>query len=289
MLQRWESVMNAVLKYERGDYTSTMGALHRYLAGELMVHSIDACRDIASMPESSLPSSDIFVTRMRQFAASVAARCVAGSSAAAVASYQRLRTYFQTRVAGRYPFVDSTSTGRSEAVVSDVRDFLRQYDVFAVAGEPALRSDPTLSTTARAALTFLDQFAAVRPALSALDAAERRDATYGYGLAVSAGALLDSLNDAALDMRIGERQASLDNTVQSFAWMSGDAISVDLSPFDGTPTRLLASYAGPWAAVRLAQRPAGLGITLFHPETNLPVVLPSFPVAAPEIVVLRAR
>lgn len=289
MVERWESVHNAVLKYERGDYTSTMGALHRYLAGELMVHSVEACRDIASMPESSAPSPDIFVTRMRQFGAAVAARCVPGASAAAVASYQRLRTYFQTRLAGRYPFVDTASTTRVEAVVSDVRDFLRQYDVFAVAGEPALRSDPTLAHTARAAVTFLEQFEGVRPLLSALDAAARHDPVFTYGMTVAAGALLDSLNTASVDVRIGDRQVALDHTAQSFVWASGDAVSAVLTPFDPSQARTLASFAGPWAALRFLQRPDGMDIKLFHPETNLPLTLPVFPVSAPEIVILRNR
>jgi type VI protein secretion system component VasK len=278
-----------VLKYERGDYTSTMGALHRYLVGELMVHSMDACREIASMPESSAPSSDIFVTRMRQFGAAVAARCVPGSSAGAVASYQRLRTYFQTRLAGRYPFVDTATATRSEAVISDVRDFLRQYDVFAVAGEPALRSDPTLAYTARAATTFLEQFEAVRPVLSALDAAARRDAVFTYGITVAAGALLDSLNTASVDVRIGDRQVALDHTAQSFVWKSGDAITAVLTPLDPSLARTLASYAGPWAALRFLRHPSGMDVKLFHPETNMPLTLPLFPVSAPDIVVLRNR
>ena len=289
MVERWESVHNAVLKYERGDYTSTMGALHRYLAGELMVHSLDDCRDIASMPESSVPSSDIFVTRMRQFAVAVAARCVPGASASAVASYQRLRSYFQTRLAGRYPFVDTASTTRVEAVVSDVRDFVRQYDVFAVAGEPALRSDPTLAHTARASVTFLEQLEAVRPLLSALDAAARRDPVFTYGMTVAAGALLDSLNTASVDVRVGDRQVALDHTAESFVWTSGEAISAVLTPFDPVQARTLASYAGPWAALRFLQRPAGMDIKLFHPETNLALPVPVFPVTAPEIVMLRTR
>ena len=290
MVDRWESIHGAVVKYVRGDYTSSMGTLHRYLAGELMtVNSLAVCRQVASMPESSIPSADLFVTRLRQFTAAVAARCVPGASAPAVASYQRLRTYFQTRVAGRYPFVDTASTTRVDAVVSDVRDFLRQYDVFAVAGEPALRSDPTLAHTARAAMAFLDQFAAVRPVVSVLDAATRRDPGFAYGMTVAAGALLDSLNTASVDVRIGERQAALDHTAQSFVWTSGDAVGAVLTPFDPSRARTLASFEGPWAALRLVQRPAGMDIRLFHPETNLPLTLPVFPVAAPEIVILRSR
>lgn len=289
MVERWESVHNAVLKYERGDYTSTMGALHRYLAGELMVYSLEACRQMASLPESSAPSSDIFVTRMRQFAVAVAARCVPGSSTAAVASYQRLRTYFQTRLAGRYPFADTASATRVEAVVSDVRDFVRQYDAFAVGGEPALRSDPALAHTAREAMTFLEQFRAVRPVLSALDAAERRDPAFRYGMTVAAGSLLDSLNTASVDVSIGNRQFALDHTAQKAVWTSGDAVSAVLTPFDPAQARTLASFAGPWAALHFLHRPGGMDVKLFHPETNLQLTLPVFPVSAPEIVILRNR
>ena len=288
LVDRWRNIYNAVIKYERGDYTSTMSALHRYLAGDLMVNSLEACRAIASMPEHSAPSPDIFVTRLRQFAAAVSSRCVPGASSAAVASYQRLRAYFQTRLAGRYPFVDTMSTAQTEAVVSDVRAFIRQYDAFAVTGEPALRSDPGLTHTARAALAFLDQFGAARTVFSGLDAAAAGD-QLRYGLTVAAGRLLDSLNTATIEVAIGSRQAALDNTALGFMWASGDKVRATLTPFDPSQARTLAAFDGPWAAFRLAQRASGMEVRLFHPETNMEVALPVFPVTAPDVVVLRPR
>lgn len=289
LVERWASVYNAVLKYERGDYTSSMASLHRYLAGELMVNSVDACRAIASFPENTAPSPDIFVTRLRQFTAAVAARCAPGASSAAVASYQRLRATFQARLAGRYPFADTLATARTDAVVSDVRDFVRQFDVFAVTGEPALRSDPNLTHTARAAIAFLDRFAAVRPVLSALDAAARGDGSLRYGLTVGAGQLLDSLSTGSVEVSIGSRNVALDHTAQGFSWTSGDDVMVTLTPFDPSQARTLAAFDGPWAAYRFVQRAAGLDVKLFHPETNMELALPVFPMTAPDVVVLRAR
>jgi hypothetical protein len=289
MVDRWATVYSAVLKYERGDYTSTMGALHRYLAGELMVNSLEECRVMAAVPESAAPSPDLFVMRLRQFTAAVAARCVPAASSGAVVSYQRLRSYFQTRLAGRYPFADTASTARTEAVVSDVRDFVRLYDNFMVTGEPALRSDPNLTHTARAALAFLDQVAAARPVLSALDAAARRDGALSYGLTVGAGRLLDSLNLYTVEVGVGSRRVALDHTAHGFMWKSGEDVTVTLTPFDPSQARTLAAFDGPWSAFRFVQRSAGLEVKLFHPETNMEVPLPAFPITAPEIVVLRSR
>src|SRR5207249_1122374 len=113
--------------------------------------------------DTTKPSAELFVLRRRQFRAALVSRCVAGGSREAVAAYTKLRSLFTSRLAGRFPFVDSVQVARAGDVdVNSLREFFKQYDAFAAVDDAALRSDPTLTQTARGATSFLDQVAQVR-------------------------------------------------------------------------------------------------------------------------------
>lgn len=283
LVTRWENIHTAVLKYERGDLTSTMGALHRYVTGDLMVSSVAACRGVARMPESTGPSPDFFVTRMRQHAAAVVSRCLPGGSAWAVASYERLRSTFQARVAGRYPFADTAAAARVDAVPADVGAFLRQYETFMAAADVALRSDPALASSASAALAFVEGLAAVHALLAPVAADAIQPA---YGLAIAAPGIADTLN-GTLEVRVGARDMSVEESAQAVRWTPGDSVLVILAPFDTTSARPLLAAGGWWGALRAAQRPSGLSVRLYHPETKVETPLPAFPWSAPEILPRR--
>ncbi len=289
LLTEWEEITASVFKYERGDLTSSMGMLHRYLRDALSITTMDGCRLAAAQPDTLRPSTDIFVSRRRQFRAALVGRCSPSGSADAAAAYQRLRAYFQTRVAGRYPFADTSVVARVDAVASDVRDFVRQYDAFASANEFTLRSDPRMAQTARAAFGFLDQFAAARGFLAPLADDTEAGGVPRYNLLVIAGPQPDSVALAQVELRVGGRAVFVSEEPETALWRSGDSVSVILTPYDTSMARTLLSHGGAWGAFRLAQRPGRIGVRLFHPYTRLELRLPFFPATAPEIVNLRQR
>jgi type VI secretion system protein ImpL len=287
LLDGWEQIVTGVLKYERGDLTSTMGALHRFLVSDLMVHDLPRCRALAERSDDGGSSTDFFVMRRSQFQAALRSRCIPGRSADAVAEYHRMRAYFQARLAGRYPFANPATPARVDAVTSDVRDFLRQYDQFARAGDIALRSDPRLAQTGRAAMTFLDQFAPVRAFLGPVVGSGSERPT--YGLTVAARGLVDTLPLALLEVRVGARQIGLEEAPQPIMWRSGDSVNVVITPFDTATARSILAAGGPWAAFRFAQQSGSVDARLYHPQTRTELPLPVFPVTAPEVLILRQR
>jgi len=288
LLSTWEEIATSVSKYERGDLGSTLGTLHRYLR-DLQVSDLARCRLVATQPDTVRASTDVFITRRRQFRAALVSRCAPGGSAEAIGAYQRLRLYFQTRLAGRYPFADTSALARVDAVASDVRDFVRQYDAFAVTGEIALRSDPRLTQTGRAALGFLDQFAAARAFLAPLVDYTEQSAVPRYTLLVSAAPQPDSLVLAQIELRVGAGVVNVAEEPQPITWRVGDSVSVIVTPFDTSMAPTLLPTGGTWAALRLAQRPGNVALSLFHPETRMELPLPFFPPTAPDILILRPR
>jgi type VI secretion system protein ImpL len=290
LLSTWEEIATSVAKYERGDLSSSLGALHRYLRNELSMSDLESCRAAVTLPDTLRASTDIFVNRRIQFRAAVVSRCVPRGSAGAVASYLRLRTLFQQHVAGRYPFIDTSSVARIEADQAAVREFTRQYDAFALTGDVMLRSDPQLAQTARAAMLFLDQMTQVRPFLAPYVDGGARRAVPEYAVGVSVRVHPDSVPMEEVEVLIGPRRVALVDGVRDQPWRYGDSVRVVLTPFDTAQTREVFAAGGNWSALRFAQRPPpNLTVTLFHPDTKMEVRVPYFPITAPDILIPRPR
>lgn len=290
LLLMWEDIATAVARYERGDLSSSMGALHRYLVSDLAVSDMERCRLAAAQPDDTRPSSDVFLLRRHQFRAALVSRCSPRGSAAAVAAYQRLRAVFQQRIAGRYPFIDTSSVAPIEADQAAVREFTRQFDAFAVTGVVVMRSDPALAQTGRAAMAFLDQLAQVRPLLAPYvdDDAVRRVPEYVIGVSVVPQA--DSVPLQEVEIQLGQHQVGMVEGSQELPWRYGDSTRVVLTRFDTVGRHDVTAIGGGWSALRLAQRPPrSLVVRLYHPDTKLELKVPYFPITAPDIFIPRAR
>lgn len=291
LLGEWEAIATAVAKYERGDAASTMGMLHRYVREGMAMSDPAACTAAAAETDTIKPSTDIFVIRRRQFRAALVARCGVGGSAEAVAAYQKLRTQFQTRLANRYPFVDTSATRAPEADPSMVRDFFRQYDAFALTGDVALRSDPALAQTGKPVAAFLDQLEQVRAFMAPHADAGAAHNVPEYSLMIGRGtATLSDSVAALLQLHVGARELTIDDSEHDESWRYGDSVTVVLTPLDTSKARPMFAARGGWALLRFAQQPRGLArVRFYHPDTKVGLVLPAFPTSAPELVVPRTR
>jgi type VI secretion system protein ImpL len=268
LLTDWEDIGSSVARYERGDFTSSLGLLHRYLRETMSMSDLVSCATVAAQPDTTKPSPELFILRRRQFRAALVSRCVAGGSRDAVAAYGKLRSLFASRLSGRFPFVDSVQAARTADVdLTSLREFFKQYDAFAVVNDVALRSDPTLAQTARGAASFLDQVAQVRSFMAPFVESGSERKLPEYNLLIHAG-------DQDLEQR----------------WRYGDSVHV-ATLVDSLGNEKAVYVRGAWAPLRYARmkRDSTATIRFFHPDTKLELMLPVFPVMAPEIVVPRGR
>src|SRR5207253_1762305 len=92
-------------------------------------------------------------------------RCGATGSADAIAQYERIREVFTTKLAGKFPFVDSAKAATAnDADPAAIRELYALYDAFAKSGDIQMRADPRVNPKiAQPAFSFLDQLAAARP------------------------------------------------------------------------------------------------------------------------------
>jgi type VI secretion system protein ImpL len=290
LVTRWEAIGTSAQRYVRGEASSSLGNLLYFVRDGMGMTTLMSCTAAASEPDTTRRSPDVFVIRRRQFRAAMVSRCGTGGAADAVANYQRLRTLFQSRLAGRYPFADSTYTVRGEADPATVREFFRLYDAFRQVNDVALRSHPMLSQTARNATTFIERLAPVRAFMAPFVDSGSVRATPAYSMVALSSMSMDTLPTYLLDLDIGGRQATVDESTQEHQWRAGDSLKVVLTPLDTATARTLFAAGGAWGMLRFAQNPpAGMKIRVYHPDTKIELGLPVFPATAPEILVLRSR
>ena len=270
LLTEWEDLGASVARYERGDFTSSLGLLHRYLRETMSISDLVSCATVAAQPDSVKSTAELFALRRRQFRAALVGRCVAGGGAEAVTAYGKLRSSFASRLSGRFPFVDSLQAPRApDADVASLREFFKQYDAFEVANDVTMRSDPALTQTAKAATGFLDQLAQVRAFMAPFveSGAERK------------------LPEYSLLVRSGDEGGETEQR-----WRYGDSVHV-ATLVDSLGNERPIYVRGAWAPLRYltTKRDTTGSIRFFHPETKIELVLPVFPVMAPEILVPRSR
>lgn len=259
----WDAIGRAVEGMERGDMTgSSLGQLHTFVREGMSVRDINSCAAaVTPSPDTGRPA-DVFQLRRRQFRMAMAARCtdVAGS---AIAAYQRVRSAFASRVAGRFPFADTLQAGAADADVAGVREVLRQYDSFVNAGwDYALATDPRLQLAARPALDFLERMRAVRAFLAPMLENERRPPEYL--------------------MLLGQGGAE-----RVERWVYGQPVTLFAGAPDTSGFLPEVTVTGPWAALRAARRADVEPVRVFNPDTRVEMYLPPFPNVAPDIPIAQ--
>jgi len=254
LVAEWTAIVAALRGFEQADPNSTLMQLVRFVRDDMGVRDVESCRAALAPAAENTPTTDAFVLRRRHLRAAMAGRCLGGGASQAAASYDRLRALFASRLAGRFPFVDTAATASAPDVdPTAVREFYRQYDAFVATGAPtALRSDPRMETSAREALVFLDRIDSTRAFMAPLMDNDRRAPTFG--------------------LIVGDRARS---------WSYGEPLVVR----SVVPDSADKTVQGGWAALRHASAPAGgyERIRFFHPDRKLELRLPVFPGAAPAI------
>jgi hypothetical protein len=213
--------------------------------------------------------------RRTQFRAALLGRCHPGGSGDALSAYQRLRTLFASKLAGKYPFVDTSKAASApDADPAAVREFYQAYDQFAKSGEVMLRADPRVGPGGRPAFVFLDQVADARQFMTPFidSAATRRSPEYAF--------VIEPLGAGeTAELRTGSRVVLLNDSTQRGIWGFGEDVVVSA----GDTTKPSFRSTGWWGIVELGALQRKVRVRYYHPDTKVRLKLPVFPTVAPDI------
>jgi type VI secretion system protein ImpL len=258
---------------------SSLASLVVYLRTTMGPIDPPSCRAASLQKDAGSTANDWFSIRRRQMRAAMLGRCHPGGSGDAVAAYDRLRALFQAKLAGKFPFVDTSKAASApDADPAAVREFYQAYDAFARSGDVMLRSDPRVAGAAKAAVTFLDQMAAARPFFAAfVDSGATRKAPEFAFVAEPIGA------GQTAELHTGTRVTLLNDSTQAGVWGFGEPVRVTAAGDTATSFR----STGWWGLVELAELQSKIRVRFYQPDTKVRLELPVFPTSAPLIPVRR--
>ncbi|MEO5568625.1 MAG: hypothetical protein ABIR92_09040, partial [Gemmatimonadaceae bacterium] len=260
----------------RTDTVSGLRTLYDYITTTLGPIDQPSCQAAALRPDPAR-ASDWYGSRRAQFRAALLGRCHPGGSGEALASYDRLRSVFTTKLAGKYPFVEATkAAGAPDADPAAVREFYQLYDAYAKAQDIRVRSDPRVGPGARSAFVFLDLVKQARPFFAAfIDSGTTRKAPE-FGFVVEALA-----TGEMAELHTGSRVSLLNDSTHSGVWSFGEDLKI--IPDGETKPSFMSTRA--WSLAELAAMQQTVRVRFYHPDTKVRIALPSFPTVAPAIPV----
>ena len=286
---RWAGIIDALGKYDRKAPDGTLGTLENFILVTMDQIDLTKCRDAVGVPA---PSYDYFGERLQRLERGLLDRCTALQRGRIEKQYGEVASLFNQTLAGRFPFVTGTGLGRitSWADPDDVRRFYKALDQ-GNAGPMAGWMRTAYGPSSAAAVTFLEQIDALRPALAPLiaDATPDQPPTWEADVEFRANPELDEAGNQVLEWSLdglNQRVSSL-QTKQSFVWTYGQPVKLNLrwarnapsipaaGPTDQPVIRdVLAtwSYPDPWGLISLiedrsATHETFLPISARRPET----------------------
>ena len=277
LIADWTSMTQSLSAYASGDVKSTRFTFEQFIVTTMGVMDVGGCQRVAASGDTARAAPDFFIRRRSAFRASMIGRCGPRGAGDAVDAYNRMRALFSSRLAGRFPFVDSTGAAKAQdADPAAVREFYALYDAFARFYEPALRSDPRFRPSGALVFAFLDQIAQARPLFAAFvdSAAPRRAPEYAFAIEpIQKGA------PGEYRLVTGDRSLPLNDSMQSGTWEFREPVRIVATEGAQPATRF--SSSGGWGLVRLAMLQPDTRVRIYHPDTMLEIKLPTLPKSAP--------
>jgi len=156
---QWQGILDDLRDYDAKKPGNAVAALEDYVNVRMAKVAPADCAP-AAPPSDIRGSTRYFAHTLQQLSGELSRRCYEMASLNASARYAELSSYFNQRLAGRYPFSESAlHNGALEADPADVRAFFRKFD----AAKPVIISkiaegDPGFAQVHQ----FLDEMSSVR-------------------------------------------------------------------------------------------------------------------------------
>ena len=279
LIADWIAMTQSLSAYAGGDVKSTRFTFEQFIVTTMSVMDVGSCQRVAAGGDTVRAAPDFFIRRRTAFRASMLGRCSLKAGNDAADAYNRVRAVFTSRLARRFPFVDSAAAASApDADPAAVREFYALYDSFARFNEQALRSDPRFRPGAANVFAFLDQVAQARPFFAPFvdSAAARRAPEYAFSVEpIQKGA------PGEYRLQTGRRSLLLNDSLQSGLWNSGEPVRI-VSTAGAQPATTY-SATGSWGLVELAVVQSDTRVRLYHPDTMMELKLPTLPKSAPAL------
>ena len=164
ILFKWERILVELDKYENKKPKNSITVLEKYiLAG---MNSVDAENYYRKITEEMLraQSGDIFLQRRNDLRRLLFDQCQVIASRNVEINYRALKTFFDEKLAGKFPFADITPglSGYEEADPEQIRDFYLFYDKTVPTISSVLKFNNNFGLSGQYAARFIEKMEKVR-------------------------------------------------------------------------------------------------------------------------------
>jgi type VI secretion system protein ImpL len=128
VIDKWQSIVDDLRDAEEKKPGNAPMMLDEYIASHMMKVTVNDCQS-AQLTARPARIRGYFASRMLQLSDALQERCSIAATDVALERYAELASYFNRRLAGRYPFAEQLPRARDvEADPEDIRYFFALYD-----------------------------------------------------------------------------------------------------------------------------------------------------------------
>lgn len=233
---RWQGILDTLEAYDANSPNNSLSQLEQYITVELA--GLD-WRKCGQMRKLQAGGDDYFLEQRAAIKNRMIALCKGVARQKIEDKYLGLRTFFNARLAGRFPFSDVSVSNGAEP--EDVQEFYQEYGPLLPELKKALEGAVELGEderrTALAAAAVLGQLIDVQTALAPMLDAGEATLTYRVGVDFFPNLPLAVGQSQILDASIGTAESiARDKGPDSFVWHYGEPVAVRLRWAANAPT-----------------------------------------------------
>ncbi len=162
LVTKWAGILNGLSGYERKTPGNGLVKLEDFILHALNEVTLATCKKYANTVSALSISQDFFVTILVDLQEKLHKRCVELSGAVSVSNYSQLAHFFNTHLAGKFPFVKDACEAATDAKPEDIRTFFEMMDTQATSVKASLMEATNLGPHGKNALAFIEQMEKVR-------------------------------------------------------------------------------------------------------------------------------
>lgn len=271
LLTRWTLIYNAVMAYNNKKLGgNSISLLQNFILKEMNTITLENYAQ--KLSPLSFTHEDFFTDQLQALREGMRTRCEALSGKLALNHYDQIQTFFNNRLAGKFPFVGNNSkAAQGYAQPQDIKEFFELYTTLVESAKDFLKNSKNLGPSRDRALEFLMSMDDVRNFFEPFLTPKNANGlpTYDIDIAfrvnrpheVGASQLLDWV------VQVGPQEIDLHSSSFMASWTYGMPLSISFQWASEAPnqpmpdpkqphltvngTTAAYSYTSPWSLLEL--------------------------------------
>ncbi|MBS0185851.1 MAG: hypothetical protein JSS34_05865 [Proteobacteria bacterium] len=271
LLTKWTLILDAVTAFNNKKPGNSISTLQNFILKDMNTITVSNCAQKLD-PLVTPEHQDFFTNRLQELRSDLLGRCEALSGKIALNHYDQIQTFFNTRLAGKFPFIGTaTKNASGYAEPQDIKAFFSLYDNLVVSAKEFLNASKSYGISKDRALEFIMAMDDVRaffdPFLTSKNLSDLP--TYDFDVEfrvnrsheVGASQLIDWV------IQVGPQDIDLHSANFSGIWSYGTPVTVSFQWASNGPNQPMTdgnqpnlsvtgntatyTYNGPWALLEL--------------------------------------